>query len=64
MKKVLVIGASGRAGSAVVKFLKNEEVALNLVSRSITPSHYSDVTAECIAMNGEDTDKLSEVVKG
>lgn len=64
MKKVLIIGASGRAGSAVVKFLKNEEVALTLVSRSITPSHYPDVTAECIAMNGEDTDKLSEVVKG
>lgn len=62
MKNVLIIGASGKAGAATVKYLKDEDVRLTLLSRSMDSSYYIGVEANRVAGNGEDVDTLTPLV--
>lgn len=63
MKRILIIGAAGRAGAQVVHFLKGEDIDLTLVSRSINSSHYPDVKAKRIAFDATDLEKLTKAVE-
>lgn len=64
MKKVLVIGATGRAGSQVVRFLGEEDVEMTLVSRSIGEGHFPGVAARRVPLDATDQNGLEPVVEG